>query len=418
MMRGNFSLRLAFVLIVAVLSALCGAIFNHGLDAILQFHRVNPWCVWLLPALLMLTRFLEKSIAHITLESPQASEDSKDNLQIKRERQFGVLLVPLTWIAHLGGASVGRESVAARLGQSIASELRHQHKVFFAVLEESLAARIGVACGFAAVFGTPFAAAIFAVESLAGRRIATATPSALNLKGRTQLRFAGGELRPLMLCILGAWIAHLCATYLFKVTHPKFAIASNEFNLTFLWFLSMLVVAAGMGCFIHKKLSNLFQTLFAASPLNRWWVIFIATLAMSALLSQHNFSPFKNLGTDFIQSALLSHGIENTIKPWDWALKSMFTAIFLALGFRGGEVTPLLSIGVLLAVPAGALLGITPPLAAASGYSMMFALVFNVPLTGAILALETFGFKNGSGAVIACLLSGLIFSKRSTHLSE
>lgn len=408
-MHGRFSLHLVFVLVVSVLSALLGAIFNHGLEAILDFHQAHPWCVWLLPLILLLTRFLESLLAKFASQKSEQCEQSSITSESAYERRLGFLLVPLTWMSHLGGASVGRESVAARLGRSIAAELKQHPRLPFSGIDATLAVRIGAACGFAAVFGTPFAAAIFALESLRNYTSAISTSNPLDPKGWNRENIRGRVLSAPLLCLVAAWVAHLCATRLFRVAHTDFPTVSSPLNLTFLWFLAALVVAACAACLIHKKLFSIFGRLFSAPAVQNTWALSAVALMLSALFSLPPFEPFKNLGNNFIHAAFQAPLSSHEFNNWDWAMKSVLTSICLGLGFRGGEVTPLLSMGVLLAVPIGGLLGIEPPLAAASGYSMMFAVVLNVPLTGAVLALETFGLKAGSAAILVCLWAGLIF---------
>ena len=50
----------------------------------------------------------------------------------------------------------------------------------------------------------------------------------------------------------------------------------------------------------------------------------------------------------------------------------LFTIVTLAIGFQGGEVTPLFSIGATLGVVLGSLLGISPIVCGALGYAAVF----------------------------------------------
>ncbi|MRD45585.1 voltage-gated chloride channel protein, partial [Bacillus thuringiensis] len=70
-----------------------------------------------------------------------------------------------TVISHLFGASVGREGTAVQMGASIADQ-------FTALLRLNNNGRrimlmTGISAGFSSVFGTPLAAALFALEVLA-----------------------------------------------------------------------------------------------------------------------------------------------------------------------------------------------------------------------------------------------------------
>jgi H+/Cl- antiporter ClcA len=74
-----------------------------------------------------------------------------------------------------------------------------------------------------------------------------------------------------------------------------------------------------------------------------------------------------------------------------WILKLTLTALSLASGFKGGEVTPLFFIGATLGNTFASQLHLAPPLFAALGFVAVFAGVAHTPLTGTLLAAELFG---------------------------
>ncbi len=75
------------------------------------------------------------------------------------------------------------------------------------------------------------------------------------------------------------------------------------------------------------------------------------------------FRKIYRLGTNLISEALGG----NEVYYYDWILKLLFTIATLAIGFQGGEVTPLFSIGATLGVVLGSLLGISPIVCGALG---------------------------------------------------
>lgn len=83
-----------------------------------------------------------------------------------------------------------------------------------------------------------------------------------------------------------------------------------------------------------------------------------SVLAMFLLLSGHG--RYAGLGTDLI--ALACDG--GTVYWFDFLCKLLFTVCTLAIGFQGGEVTPLFAIGACLGAALAPLFGISPVFAA------------------------------------------------------
>ena len=79
------------------------------------------------------------------------------------------LILLSTVISHVFGASVGREGTAVQMGGALADQLTH----VFRLKHESrrILLMSGISAGFASVFGTPLAGAVFALEVLAIGRL-------------------------------------------------------------------------------------------------------------------------------------------------------------------------------------------------------------------------------------------------------
>ena len=89
------------------------------------------------------------------------------------KRIIPLRMVPLvfggTVVSHLFGASVGREGTAVQMGGALADQLTRLFRLQAG--HRRIALMTGISAGFASVFGTPLAGAVFALEVLAVGRV-------------------------------------------------------------------------------------------------------------------------------------------------------------------------------------------------------------------------------------------------------
>ena len=93
---------------------------------------------------------------------------------------------------------------------------------------------------------------------------------------------------------------------------------------------------------------------------------------------------------------------------FDWILKLLFTVLTLSIGFQGGEVTPLFSIGASLGFVLGSLTGLPPIVCAALGYAAVFGSATNTLLAPVLIGMEVFGVENGLAFFAVCLVAFLV----------
>ena len=134
-----------------------------------------------------------------------------------------------------------------------------------------------------------------------------------------------------------------------------------------------------------------------------------SVLAMFLLLSGHG--RYAGLGTDLI--ALACDG--GTIYWFDFLCKLLFTVCTLAIGFQGGEVTPLFAIGACLGAALAPLFGISPVFAAALCYAAVFGSASNTWLAPICIGTEVFGFAYLPYFAVVCTVSRLCNGNRSMY---
>ena len=145
---------------VGLVGGAVGAAFHIGVEQATALRLAHPWILWLLPVGGVVIVALYRCL-HM---------EGKGTNNIIESVHFGrnvpILLVPLIFIAtcitHLLGGSAGREGAALQIGGGIgyrAGTLLHLGEK-----DLPLATLCGMSGVFAALFGTPLTATIFALE--------------------------------------------------------------------------------------------------------------------------------------------------------------------------------------------------------------------------------------------------------------
>jgi len=102
-------------------------------------------------------------------------------------------------------------------------------------------------------------------------------------------------------------------------------------------------------------------------------------------------------GTDYLGAGM--EAVDKSIYgeslvPYAFLLKIIFTAITIGCGFKGGEIVPTFFIGATLGYTICTVIAIDPHLGAALGIVGLFCCVINSPITSLILGVEIFGAAN------------------------
>lgn len=299
----------------------------------------------------------------------------------EEEDRIPLRLIPFvisgTWLTHLFGGSAGREGVAVQIGATFSHwvgkhvPLKNGSSLFLVV---------GMAAGFAGLFQTPIAAILFAMEVL-----------------------VAGELK--YEALLPATTSAFAASATAKVMGlEKFSfpltdlIPFDEILLVKLLGLGILFgFVGGLFAWTLKKTKQ-YAAQLVKDPVLR---IFLAGAGLSVLFFLLYDGRYSGLGTNLIHASFY----QETIYQWDWLLKFLLTVLTLAVGFQGGEVTPLFSIGASLGVAAAGLFGLPVPFAAALGYAAMFGSATNTLFAPVLIGAEVFGFEYFPYFFFVCVLA-------------
>lgn len=334
----------------------------------------------------MYHRFSEESLKGMTLVLETGQ---------KKRKSIPLALVPLvivgTWLTHLFGGSAGREGVAVQIGAVISHEAGRK---FRCPENDRIMLVAGMAAGFGGLFQTPLAAVFFAMEVIAS--------------GYMQYE----ALLPAMIsAYTAAFTSHILGLEKFTaVIGEKLDLSETKviLSLIVLGILFGLVgrLFSGTLQWMKKRMGNAIK--------NPYIRIGAVAVFLAVLLFLFHGGRYSGLGTNLI-SAAFENG---TIYGYDWILKLGFTVLTLAIGFQGGEVTPLFSIGASLGILAGNLLGISPVVCAALGYAAVFGSATNTLLAPVMIGLEVFGTENAIPLVVVCILAYLMNGGSSIYTAQ
>ncbi|WP_270469089.1 chloride channel protein [Faecalibacillus faecis] len=375
-------------LIIGIIVGIIDTIFGKGLILVGEIGNNYFWyLVPFLPIAGLLITWLYRHFNELSLKGMTLVFETG---QQKRDA-IPLALIPLvmicTWITHLFGGSAGREGVAVQIGAT----LSHYFSRYFHFPKNGKVLLItGMAAGFGGLFQTPLAALFFAIEVM--------------IVGEMDYE----ALFPALIGTFSAsYTSHFLGLEKFSVKITQ-TINTNDFKNIFLMIiLGILFGLAGrLFSLSLAKLKEIFKKKFE-NPYKRIGFISIL-LVLGLMLFQGRYS---GLGTNLID--LSFH--QGTIQIYDWLLKLVFTIITLAIGFQGGEVTPLFSIGASLGIVLALIFHLPIELCAALGYVAVFASATNTLIAPMMISIEVFGGNNMMLFIIVCIFAYLVNGNQSIY---
>jgi H+/Cl- antiporter ClcA len=366
-------------LMVAVSAGSASAFFLFALDWATHTREANRWLIAGLPLAGFVVGWLYLKLGQSVEAGNNLLIDEIHDPKNVVPLRMAPLVLGGTVISHLFGASVGREGTAVQMGGALADQLTHFFKLNH--IDRRMVLMAGISAGFASVFGTPLAGAVFALEVLTIGRL---------------------RLEALFPCVLAAVVADQVGLW-WGVQHTPYA-AGVVPQIT-MWLLLAMVVAGAVFGLTGKVFADSTHALSRVMKKHIAYAPFRPLLGgalLAAVVWLGSFDRYIGLGIPVMVEAF-QHPLAST----DFLGKMVFTIASLGSGFKGGEVTPLFYIGATLGNAMAPWLDVPFALLAAVGFVAVFAGAANTPIASTLMAMELFGAELGVYAALACVMSYL-----------
>jgi H+/Cl- antiporter ClcA len=363
--------------LIGLFSGSASAFFLVALEWITQIREYNNWIIWLLPLGGLIIGLLYQYYGASVTKGNNLLLEEYDNPKQPIPFKMAPLVLIGTLITHLVGGSAGREGTAVQMGGAIADQFSNWFQLDKNDRKTILI--LGISAGFASVFGTPLAGALFALEVVYFSKI---------------------NLKSVLLSFVVAYAAYFTVE-LWQVKHTHYSIATiPEMNLTnLLWTIGMGIVF-GLTAMLFSRTAHFWSQLFSKqihyAPIRP----LIGGFFLAVTIYFIGTTKYIGLGVPEIVKAFSTPN-----ESYDFLLKILFTGFTLGAGFKGGEVTPLFYVGATLGSALSVVVPLPIALLAGMGFVAVFSGATHTPIACSVMGMELFGIESGIFIGIACVIA-------------
>ena len=368
---------LVICVLIGLFSGSASAFFLVALEWVTQIREYNNWIIWLLPIGGLIIGLVYHYYGASVTKGNNLILEEYENPQQPVPFKMAPLVLIGTLITHVVGGSAGREGTAVQMGGAIADQFSNWFQLDKSDRKTILI--LGISAGFASVFGTPLAGALFALEVVYFSKI---------------------NLKSVLFSFIVAYVAYYTVEF-WQVKHTHYSIPSlpniNEINL--LWTIGVGILF-GLAALLFSRTTHLWSQLFSKYIQYAPFRPLIGGTILAIIIFLIGTTKYVGLGVPEIVKAFSTPN-----ESYDFLLKILFTGFTLGAGFKGGEVTPLFFVGATLGSALSVIIPLPIALLAAMGFVAVFSGATHTPIACTVMGMELFGIESGFFVGIACVVA-------------
>lgn len=376
-------------LILGISTGIACSLFLWLLDLATKTRIHHGQLHWLLPLAGVVVTLVYQKWGQGSVRGNNLILDEIHDPKVKIPFAMAPLIVFGTVWTHLFGGSAGREGSAVQMGGAISERVAKLFKLSPAARRSMLIAGLGA--GFGAAISAPLAGVIFGHEVLHERGLIK------------------GNFLPTAIASFSAY----AITHLLGAPHTLYPILpAIELNFTYAGLALVSAFIFALTAFIFCWAHHLIESRYQAIKLGRYLKIFIAGFILALLFE---FAPpqYQGLGLETIVRSL-----ENPMGAQVFLIKMALTVLTLAVGFKGGEFTPLVFIGATLGSALALKFGVPITFLSTLGFAAVFAAAARTPLACSIMLVELFHWSYLPYALICCFGASFLAHKLASKLKH
>ena len=379
-LKKTFLLTFKWILVcvlTGIFSGSASAFFLVALEWVTQFRENHTWIIWFLPigglCIGLMYHYYGQEVVKGNNLLLEEYEKPRKTIPLK----MAPLVLIGTLITHLVGGSAGREGTAVQMGGAIADQFKELFKLNNA--DRKTLIILGISAGFASIFGTPLAGALFALEVLYFSKI---------------------NFKSIVLSFLVAYVAYFTVEFWqVKHTHYNIPVVPTISFINLAWII-IVAILFGLAAMLFSRTTHFWGRLFSKTisypPLRP----FVGGLILAVAIFASGTTKYIGLGIPVIVDSF-----SNTSEWSDFLLKILFTGFTLGAGFKGGEVTPLFFVGATLGSALSLVVPLPIALLAGMGFVAVFSGATHTPIACTVMGMELFGVESGLFIGIACIIA-------------